>query len=216
MRMTRIATAACLLVLCGCGSGAGAAGATGTSGAAAGTLTLPPAAGTTAAGTAASAAATSAAATTGGSAVVNDRGNLEESIGQQAGIRNADGGQALIFSVDGIVVDPPCSNQGSAPTKGHFLGVRVRVTTADLTSIGGSWQMSATDFAVIGPDGTKEFDVAGAAALNCLAPSERLTSEPMGSGQQYVGTIVLDSPTPSGTLVFTTPALQGNGWEWRF
>ena len=146
----------------------------------------------------------------------NERGNVVQVTGQQAGIQGPDGRQQVIFSVDSVVVDQPCSGEQSAPMNGHYLGVQVRVTTGDLGFLGGTWSMSANDFAVVQPDGTLRFDLATEGALDCLDGSGRFPTTALEPGRKYTGTIVLDSPVTSGTLVFAPPGLQGNGWEWQF
>jgi hypothetical protein len=209
VRRIIVAASACLL-LGGCSGGADgdAPAARGTS---APTLTLPtPSSAVVSNGTTAPSRATPQS-----TAVINDRGNVVEALGQQAGIRAPDGQQAVVFAVDAVVIDPPCSG-AQQPANGHYLGVRVRVTTGDLGFLGGSWSMSADDFAVAGPDGDLRFDLGGDGGATCLRAAERFPTTPLEPHRQYVGTVVLDSPLTSGTLVFSTPALQGSGWEWRF
>jgi hypothetical protein len=45
---------------------------------------------------------------------------------------------------------------------------------------------------------------------------EQLPSGPLGSGQQYVGTLVLDVPEPSGIVQYQPLYLSQGGWEWHF
>jgi len=146
----------------------------------------------------------------------NERGNVVQVTGQQAGIQGPDGRSQVIFSVDSVVVDQPCAGGRSPATNGQYLGVQVRVATGDLGFLGGTWSMSANDFAVVQPDGTMRFDLGTEGALNCLDGSSRFPATALEPGRTYTGTIVLDSPVTSGTLVFAPPGLQGNGWEWQF
>jgi hypothetical protein len=176
-----------------------------------GPLALPPA---PSSGSASSAPSTTSSPSA--PAEPNERGNVVQVTGQQAGIQGPDGRQQVIFSVDSVVVDQPCSGEQSAPTNGHYLGVQVRVTTGDLGFLGGTWSMSANDFAVVQPDGTMRFDLGTEGAQRCLDDSGRFPGTALEPGRKYTGTIVLDSPVTSGTLVFAPPGLQGNGWEWQF
>jgi hypothetical protein len=212
---------ACVFALSGCSGdgGAGSTGASPTSEAVPAGLSLPrssataSATGTTSPSSTAS-APTSASAST--SAVINDRGNVVQATGQQAGIRAPDGTQAVIFTVDAVAVDQKCSDGAPPPKNGHYLGVQVRVTTGNLDFLGGSWSMSADDFALLDPKGGMRFDLAGDSAAKCLRESQRLVPTTLRPNRQYVGTIVLDSPATTGTLVFSPPGVQGNGWEWTF
>ncbi|MGY1605491.1 hypothetical protein [Geodermatophilus sp. SYSU D00815] len=211
MRSTAVLTTLALLTLCACSSTDGQDEASAANSAPP-TLTLPPAEGSPAGEPPAE---ESTPATTTAPATVNDRGNLEEEPGRQAGIRNADGSQAVVFSIDRIVVNQPCTGT-PAPERGHFLGLHVRVTTGDLAAVGGSWSMTPYDFGLLGDDGAVDFDLARPGALDCLGAAERFPVEALEPDSQYSGVIVLDVPVTTGTLLFSTPALQGNGWEWRF
>jgi hypothetical protein len=81
--------------------------------------------------------------------------------------------------------------------------------------MGGTWSMSADDFALLEPDGMR-FDLGGEGAATCLEAAKRFPTTPLDSDSQYVGTIVLDAPATTGTLVYSPPDLQGSGWEWQF
>lgn len=74
---------------------------------------------------------------------------------------------------------------------------------------------SASDFRVIGPDGLTVGSLDTLAAYSCLDPAAQFTSEPLGRAQQYAGQVVIDSPTPTGVLVYL-PINSENGWEWEF
>lgn len=51
-------------------------------------------------------------------------------------------------------------------------------------------------------------------AFTCLPSSQMLPSF-VGPGQSARGIIVLDTPTPSGVLVFKD-ILEPTGWEWEY
>jgi hypothetical protein len=198
------------LLLTGCSDPAEDAGDSAAATTSEAPLTLPPAS-----SSASSSPTTATTSTSSAPVEPNERGNVVQVTGQQAGIQGPDGDQEVIFSVDAVVLDQPCSGGGPA-TNGHYLGVQVRVTTGDLAFLGGTWSMSANDFAILQPDGTMRFDLATEGALQCLAGSDRFPVSALEPGHQYTGTIVLDSPVTSGTLVFAPPGLQGDGWEWQF
>jgi hypothetical protein len=149
-------------------------------------------------------------------ATTNDRGNVVQATGQQAGIQGPDGNQAVIFSVDEVAVDQACSGQAPRPVNGHYLGVHVRVTTGDLGFLGDTWSMSAADFGLRQPDGSTFFDLATEGARSCLDDDEAFPAASLRPDEEYEGMIVLDSPATTGTLVFSPPSLHGNGWEWTF
>jgi hypothetical protein len=202
------------LLLTGCSEPADDAGESAAATTSEAPLALPPA--PSSSGSSASSSPTTATASTSSTpAEPNERGNIVQVTGQQAGIQGPDGDQEVIFSVDAVVLDQPCAG-GAPATNGHYLGVQVRVTTGDLAFLGGTWSMSANDFAILQPDGTMRFDLATEGALQCLAGSDRFPVSALEPGRQYSGTIVLDSPVTSGTLVFAPPGLQGDGWEWQF
>jgi hypothetical protein len=210
VRRTVAVGAALALLVCGCSDPAEPAEESAATTAADAPLALPPAP--------SSASSTGSASTSSSSPAPveeSERGNVVQVTGQQAGIQGPDGQQEVIFSVDAVVVDQPCSG-GPPATNGHYLGVQVRVTTGDLGFLGGTWSMSANDFAVVQSDGSMRFDLGSEGALQCLDGSDRFPVTALEPGHKYSGTIVLDSPVTSGTLVFAPPGLQGNGWEWRF
>jgi len=135
-------------------------------------------------------------------------------FGELAGTVDAGGNQTSSFTVDSIAVDPPCTGYAQPAENGHLLVLSMRVTTADLSSLGGTLLILAEDWQVIGPDGITEANLSTSAAYSCLADSERLP-ESMGPGQQFVGKLVLDSRSTSGSAIFAPPYVDG-GWEWVF
>jgi hypothetical protein len=42
-----------------------------------------------------------------------------------------------------------------------------------------------------------------------------MIAQTLGPGQQYAGSVVLDSPVVSGVLIFA-PGGAPTGWEWQF
>jgi len=146
----------------------------------------------------------------------SDRGNVIKQVGEEAYVTLLDRDERVVtFSIDAIRVDQPC-NSGFAdePVNGHFVGIDVRAATTP--NLPADWfiQLSADNFQVIGPDGLTVTDVWGT-AYSCLDTASSFTTDQLGPAQQYAGTVVIDSPVTSGTLVYKVPGGL-TGWEWQF
>ena len=123
---------------------------------------------------------------------------------------------AVTFAVDSITVDPQCTGSYPEPSEnGHLIAISLRVATSPEMPSDMFMYFSATDFKVIGPDGLTKSGLDTLAAYSCFDEGERFTSDDLGAGQQYAGQIVIDSPTPTGALVYAPGAVDG-GWEWAF
>jgi hypothetical protein len=148
---------------------------------------------------------------------VNERGNVEKQIGEEAGVSAPDGSPALTFTVDAIQVDYPCtSDYPQASANGHFVGLSMHVTTAPNLPADSYFDISATDFSFIGSDGVTVSNVDTFEAFTCAPDDEQLPSGPLGSGQQYVGTVVVDVPETTGIVQYRPLYLSQGGWEWHF
>lgn len=149
----------------------------------------------------------------------NAHGYLDKAIGQEAGIHDASGTIVLRFTVDQITVDPACDQPyvKAQPQNGHLVALKIRASTATNMSTVQGFGFNPSDFGYIGPDGITHRNVSTGASYSCLQQSEMLPSGPLGGGQQYVGSIVLDVPGTAGSIIYT-PAMFGNngGWEWKF
>jgi hypothetical protein len=146
----------------------------------------------------------------------SDRGNVIKQLGEEAyGTLLDTDERVFTFAIDAIRVDQPC-NSGFAdePANGHFIGIDVRAATTP--NLPADWfiQVSADNFQVIGPDGLTVTDVWGT-AYSCLDTANSFTTDQLGPAQQYAGTVVIDSPVTSGTLVYKVPG-EPTGWEWQF
>ncbi|MGY1761039.1 hypothetical protein ACI79G_07085 [Geodermatophilus sp. SYSU D00779] len=147
----------------------------------------------------------------------SDRGNIIKQIGEEGGNSLDENSDELVFrfAVDAIRVDQECnSGYPQEPTNGHFIGIDVRAATTANLPPDFFVQMSADQFQVIGPDGLTVTDVWGT-AYSCLDSASSFTSDQLGPAQQYAGTVVIDSPVTSGTLVYKHPG-DTTGWEWQF
>ena len=142
---------------------------------------------------------------------------MEKEIGEEAGVTGADGSPAMTFTVDAIQIDVPCSGDYPEPAEnGHFVGLTMHVTTAPNLAADAYLDISAGDFSFIGADGVTFGNVDTFPAFICPADDEQLPTGPLGGGQQYVGTLVLDVPATSGILQYQPYYLDSGGWEWSF
>lgn len=143
------------------------------------------------------------------------RGNLIKAVGQPFYLGDPSKGQQVAtFVVNAITVDFECTNPyATAPTNGHFVKLDITgETTAALAPsqfflAGGSWK-------VITDSGTTvNADPWNAASNSCLNQGERIPNV-VGPGEKVAGSLVLDVPTPHGTIVLTEGA--GTAWEWAY
>ncbi|NYJ08627.1 hypothetical protein [Petropleomorpha daqingensis] len=147
----------------------------------------------------------------------NARGNIEKQIGEEAGVTGTDGSDLMTFTVDAIQVDYPCSGDyPQPPENGHFVGLSMHITTAPNLPADSFVDINATDFSFIGGDGVTVSNVDTFPAFTCAPDAEQLPSGPLGSGQQYVGTLVLDVPETTGIVQYQPLYLTQGGWEWHF
>jgi hypothetical protein len=208
---TALATGLCLVALAGCSGGGDDDGDRGNDARSSSPapLTLP-----------SEVPESSAAATTSGTppaAPTNARGNVESDLGEPVAIAGEDGRPAVVFVIDDVVAGLECTGRDAAPPgEGYFIGVRIRVTTGDLSPLGGTWGMAPNDWGIADSEGGTNFNVVDEAATTCLDPPEKFPTDPLRSNQEVSGTFVLNSPTETGTVLFSTPAVPGRGWEWRF
>ena len=153
-------------------------------------------------------------------APTNDRGNIEKKIGEEAGVLDSEtGDQLLTFAVDSITPDVACDtseySEPEVPQNGHFTKVDLRVSTAPALGVDSYTTISASDFKFIGPDGLTVSDLGTFGAFSCLDEGG-FASEALGPGQKYAGSIVLDLPATTGTLIFAPYFGQTGGWEYAF
>lgn len=145
------------------------------------------------------------------------RGNLIKKVGQAGSLKLENGQQMMSFVVSKISVDAACTSPYAKPAEnGHFLTLKISVeTTAALAQdinqfvwFGGqSWKFIASN----GTTYNGSLDTS--AAYMCIQDAERLPAK-IGPAEKVTGTLVLDVPATSGTLVFDSAS--GGGWEWTF
>jgi hypothetical protein len=146
----------------------------------------------------------------------NERGFLPTKIGADACYGPIDSDTCeggVVFSIDKIVVDPPCIDYGQR--SGHTLVLNVRVATGTDT---GSIQLASGvfnpfAFIVIGKDGVSKKADFGMCTDAANSPGT------YGPNQKYAFKIELDVPVAHGSLALQ-PGLIGEngsgGWEWPF
>jgi hypothetical protein len=145
------------------------------------------------------------------------RGNLIKKVGQAGSLKLEDGQQMMSFVVTKISVDAACTSPYAQPAQnGHFVALKINVeTTAALAQdinqfvwFGGqSWKLIADNGT------TYNGSLDSTAAYGCMQDAERLPAK-IGPAEKVTGTLVLDVPATSGTLVFDSAG--SGGWEWTF
>lgn len=147
----------------------------------------------------------------------NARNNIPKKISEEAGILTQDGTEEqIVFVVDSIEPNFQCTGSYSSPSeRGNFIAVSIRMTTGDLTDLGGSYYMNPADWQFIGSNDLTDTNIATTATYGCLADTEAFPSA-IGPGQQYAGKIVFDVPEPSGILIYAPIGFVDGGWEWTF
>ena len=153
------------------------------------------------------------------------RGAKIETVGGRPDAVQATGGTyALDFTVDAITPDPqPCAPSGYSPLdppfNGHRLAVAITVETRpdynrSKLSID---PFAGQNFHYVGPDGQVTQTLQRATSTTCKVTELPSTLLP---GSTYKGTVMLDVPATSGTLVLDANggAVIGtdNTFEWAF
>lgn len=153
-----------------------------------------------------------------GAHTVNARGNLVKQLGQLAGTTSSkDAGVTLSqFTITGIEPGFKCTSKyADPPANGTFIAITMDIQTAPELAQDDYpyFDVSANDFKVISPDGTRENDSVGKGYM-CLNESEALPDQ-IGPGEHVTGKLVLDSANTNGSIVFS-PFNISTGWEWGF
>lgn len=159
---------------------------------------------------------------TGVSAVdVAASGNVTKEFGEPAGLTAAEGDRAYFeITVRGVRAITDCVGRGVhlPPENGYFVVVDLTASVrgdVGLVLDGASemfMPLTADAFEIVSDDGLVHVETQTDAAWACFDDSD-LSPPFVGAGETASGLVVLDSPVPSGTLVY---APGGRGWEWRF
>lgn len=155
---------------------------------------------------------------------LSPRGHIMKDLGEVGGLSHPDDltpsleELVLSFSIDAIRVDAPCPGQfAEDPQNGHFVALDIRAsTTENYPADVYYFQMNPASFSFVGTDGVFVQNIATTPTYGCmdyddpnLFPSATFTP-----ASSYRGTVILDIPETSGTLIWT-PMGGTSGWEWQ-
>jgi hypothetical protein len=137
---------------------------------------------------------------------------VELAVGERYELPAADGKIAFSITVVSVDTELVCPAADSLPAEnGHLVGLHAEVLAEPSSSAEGgpAAAFSAADFRFLGADGvlTADVDTAGSAA--CLGEASAWPA-----GQPVQGTLVLDVPATSGTIVYQ-PASWPAGLRWQ-
>ncbi|WP_051399568.1 hypothetical protein [Haloechinothrix halophila] len=151
--------------------------------------------------------------TTSAAPSLTPRGNIPKEVGELAGFGSADAPDQNTFTIEEILVDPPCAAGGGRPDGEHTILLDVTVRTGVDTKRAEMLGRILTPgfFAAIGPDGTEHDAWPG----ECTDPADALRDD-FGPNSEYSGTVELRVPVRSGTLILNGVMTNAAGWEWRF
>jgi hypothetical protein len=155
---------------------------------------------------------------------LSPRGHIMKDLGEVGGLSHPDDltpsleELVLSFSIDAIRVDAPCTSEyAEEPENGHFVALDIRAsTTENYPADVYYFNMNPTTFSFVGSDGVFVQNIATTPTYGCmdyddpnLFPSATFTP-----ASSYRGTVILDIPETSGTLIWT-PMGGTSGWEWQ-
>ncbi|MEU4802837.1 hypothetical protein [Actinosynnema sp. NPDC023587] len=116
------------------------------------------------------------------------------------------------FTLDRIEVDAQCAKPSE---NGHMIALTFSVDTTPLLDPAHHWFITPQHFAIVGPDGVTDTNVATAAAYGCLDSNDHLPRSAYAPSSKYSGRIALDSRYASGLITYR-PGIMAPGWEWPF
>lgn len=146
---------------------------------------------------------------------LNDHGNIVKQLGEVGGFMNdAETEWMLQFAVETITVDWPCDTSfAEPPQNGHFVRIDLWATTSPSYSAWLDGMVFAGQFGWIDSNGvTHEPQAVATTATFMCAEALPFSFFDLGDGQNYVGTVIIDVPTPTGSL--TLIEYGSGGWEW--
>ncbi len=149
---------------------------------------------------------------------LNERGNIPMGLREEAVIRpspDPDEPPMLTLSLQDVVLDPACDDDSEVPPEnGHYVALRLRADASPGFDPRVITAIADYDFTVIAPDGSTSSPVTPA-ARQCFGAPRQIQNMRIGPDQEYVGWMVLDVPTPTGSLVYA-PGEGPDAWEWQF
>lgn len=143
----------------------------------------------------------------------SQRGNIVKKIGEEAGFRDSNGDDLLVFTVDAIDVDPTCSSgYPESPANGHYVAITITAESTPLLNAEYYFSFSEWSWQVYNTSGVRLNDPVGN-AWSCMGEADLLPTE-IGPAQKVHGLVVLDVADPHGIVVFAPdPTLS---WEWSY
>ncbi|NOJ62795.1 MULTISPECIES: hypothetical protein [unclassified Arthrobacter] len=149
---------------------------------------------------------------------LNDRGNLEESVGEVSIFQAESGTEFAALEAEEIQTDFQCTGAAAQESvNGQFVAISFSVAAQPELAESGwpSLYISAREFRAWDADDEPVPDPVGSSA-GCVEPDELLPS-PVEPGEDLKGLIILDVPTGSGSAAFTVGGFEGSyGWEWEW
>ncbi len=152
------------------------------------------------------------------------RGHIVKQLGEVGGFTHPEDTTpsttelVLSFTIDAIRPVDCSSPYAEAPQNGNFIALDIRASTAENypADVLPFW-VSSGDFSVVGPDGVTVSNLGTPQSFMCMDYNDPnlFTQDQFTPASQYRGTVILDVPTPTGTLIFT-PLGATSGWEWSF
>lgn len=147
----------------------------------------------------------------------NARGNIVKALGEEGRLVAEDGETLYTFAIDSITPNVPCTEEYSSydPENGNITAVQMRVSTGAFTPEDFSYlTVNSSDFSFIGSDGLTFTNVDTIATYGCISDSLKFPSGELNPGSQYAGTVLLDLPETSGTLIYQPSSMMApGGWE---
>lgn len=149
----------------------------------------------------------------------NSRGNLEKSVGDEAGVMTAEGEAIYTFKVNSITPDIQCTQEyATAPENGHFVAVDMDVVTSNAQMMEENYMsdvfITPSSWSFISAEGTVfNGDLGTVASFSCLGDETTLAMS-IGPDQKANGIVLLDVPNLEGTLVYEEPGMFG-GFEYK-
>jgi hypothetical protein len=154
----------------------------------------------------------------GGQAERSDRGYLMKELGEESYINDSSGTPAVSFALTDVVADPVCSTPyAEASENGHLVRLDIDLETGSAESLeevlySDSYYLSSSDWKFVDSEGVRANTTDTVASWMCLDTSEQFPVD-VGPHERIRGSIVLDLPSTSGTLIYTQPLID-DGWEW--
>ncbi len=146
---------------------------------------------------------------------LNERGNIEASIGEEIVISGlADNSEVYKFKVTGIELDVQCTEPYSQPAEnGHYVKVNLEVNTGSKEAFDENYYhrlyIDGSPFKYIDNNGTTfGGDLYTGRTYGCIAESAKFPYE-LGPAEKAAGSIILDVPNLNGVIVYKDPQSQG-------